>query len=309
MLAWNGNLNGPGFELRQHVGGAIDLTIETEQGNQIEIDSNFWFAGPESQGLVDTYVFDVEQLVDRVAAARKSRSAPETAATYLFSPEAAGIVLHEALGHGLEYPVLDKIGHGSRGLAFGTDQLTASDSPNAPNLFGTRSIDDIGQPTCENDLVVAGNIVGRFDLDREYGTDYSSRWRSTYQSPAFARVSNLMVRPTCVAFWDLLAAERQIFVSRASEGALDENSLTIYVKIKEAYLIRRGALSTPVSPFILIAPLQALWAGIVAVSDNPVDFGMYCEKRRMIVPVGQRTPGILVAAQRGFRHAMLSGGL
>jgi predicted Zn-dependent protease len=304
LLAWNETCSTPGVEVRQYVGGALDLRIETEEGRQSMLDTNFWFAGLTSQEFLDSFSLDYEQLVNRIAVARKSRLPPAAAPTYVFAPQAAGVALHEAVGHGLEWSILEKAELNINDCPFGTKQLNASDSPDIQGLFGTRRIDDTGRPVSARALIVDGEIVGRFELEIHRVDDSGNRWRSTYQAPALERVSNLLVKPTSTTLENLLASNCGIYVVQAGEGVVNENDLTLSLNIKEAYVNERGKLSAPLLPFVLSVPLRAFWSGIVEVADRTADFGMYCEKRQTVVPVAQRTPAILVVSNDVFKHTL-----
>lgn len=288
-----------GTDLVTRWGCAIDLTLATRSGHALTIDRNTAGVG-DMRGLFSKLTSLASQLLAASDPITHASAPPSGPTAVVFSPQAAGILLHETIGHGLEESFLpedvcenDLIGH-----SIGPNSLEIVDDPTRYDLFGGRRMDDVGQAAHATQLVAGGRIralIGR-NLDANCEAPATiNRWRTCYRNPALPRMSNIVVSGGTASSDELLSAMcNGVYVRKASEGLVQRTSRRFRIHVQEANAVSQGRLGDPLLPFFLESRIEDLWSGLIGVGRIGEAAGMYCESYGMPIPVGQVTPALLV---------------
>lgn len=171
----------------------------------------------------------------------------------------AGILAHEAFGHGVETDMFLK--ERARGAAYlgervGSDLVTIMDDPTVPGGYGTYFVDDEGHastPTCIiRDGVLQRGLTDLYSATR-LGIDRSANGRrESFERKAYARMSNTFFAPGSHAPDELLGSlEDGLYICQGSNGMEDPKGWGIQVGAHFAREYRHGRptgrLFSPVS--------------------------------------------------------------
>ncbi len=219
----------------------------------------------------------------------------------VFSPGAASVFWHEAVGHPLE------AGGGERGsvltrvarAAVAPPGVTVTADPTRGDLPGAYLADDEGTSARPVALLTDGCVDGLVTDRRAAGGASNGHARcGDFRRPPRPRLSNLIVAPGRASRDDLLeACGNGLYVREISAGHADPESGRFTLFVESADLVRRGALGAPVGPFVLtsdvLSALQNLHGESGDVSHPASGLGL-CVKGGEGVAVGGASPAILI---------------
>jgi TldD protein len=215
-----------------------------------------------------------------------------------------GILLHEAIGHGLEGDFNRKgtsAFSGRIGERVATPACTVVDDGTLPGRRGSLNVDDEGTPTQCTTLIENGILKGYMhDKLNARLMKTSSTGNGRRESFAFApmpRMTNTYMLPGDCAPEEIIASvEKGIFAPNFGGGQVDITSGKFVFAASEAYLIEKGKTTVPVKGVMLIGSGPEVLTRVSMVgNDLSLDAGVgTCGKDGQSVPVGVGQPTIRI---------------
>jgi TldD protein len=229
-------------------------------------------------------------------------AAPAGEMEVVLGPGWPGVLLHEAVGHGLEADFNRKKTSAFAGLIgqqVASAKVTVVDNGTMPNRRGSLNIDDEGSPTQETMLIENGILKGYMSdklSARLMGTkDTGNGRRESYQSVPMPRMTNTYMLAGEDAPEDILrSVKRGLYAVNFGGGSVDITSGKFVFSASEAYLIEDGKVTAPVRDATLIGngPEALKYVSMVG-HDLRLDEGVgTCGKEGQSVPVGVGMPTI-----------------
>jgi len=222
--------------------------------------------------------------------------------TVVLSPGWSGILLHEAVGHGLEADFIHKgtsLFAGKVGEKVGSDLVTVIDSGTIPHRRGSLNIDDEGTEATENVLIEKGVLKG-YMYDRLsaqiMGTESTGNGRrQSYQYAPIPRMTNTYMAAGQHTHDEIIASVDQgLYCAAFGGGQVDISNGNFVFEVSEGYLIEKGKLTAPVKNATLIGVGADALKNISMVGDDfALDPGIgSCGKDGQGVPVGVGLPTV-----------------
>lgn len=215
-----------------------------------------------------------------------------------------GILLHEAVGHGLEGDFNRKgtsAFSGRVGQKVATELCTIVDDGTIPNRRGSLSVDDEGTPGRYNVLVEDGVLRGYMQDKlnaRLMGVAPTGNGRrESYAHMPMPRMTNTYMLPGPHDPDDIIASvDRGLYAPNFGGGQVDITSGKFVFSASEAYLIENGKITTPVKGAMLIGDGPEVLTKISMVgNDLELDTGVgTCGKEGQSVPVGVGQPTLRI---------------
>ncbi len=246
---------------------------------------------------------DVAEEAARMAVAQLGAiDCPAGPQTVVLSPGWSGILLHEAVGHGLEADFIRKgtsLYSGKLGEKVASDLVTVIDSGEIPHKRGSINIDDEGMVSKEKTLIENGILKG-FMVDRlsaqEMGIESTgSGRRESYQHAPMPRMTNTYMTAGESTHDEILASvDRGLYCAAFGGGQVDIANGNFVFEVKEGYVIENGKLGAPVKNATLIGVGPDALGNVSMVGNDPkLDPGIgTCGKDGQSVPVGVGLPTV-----------------
>ena len=230
--------------------------------------------------------------------------APAGEMTVLLGPGWPGVLLHEAVGHGLEGDFNRKgtsAFSGRIGQRVAAPGVTVVDDGSMGRRRGSLTIDDEGTPTRENvlieDGVLKGYIHDRMNA-RLMGVEPTGNGRrQDFAHAPMPRMTNTFMRGGSDDPKELLArVKKGIFAKSFGGGQVDIVSGKFVFSCTEAYRIEDGRLGAPIKGATLIGDGPTVLTKVVGIgNDFALDEGVgMCGKGGQSVPAGVGQPTLLV---------------
>ena len=215
-----------------------------------------------------------------------------------------GILLHEAIGHGLEGDFNRKgtsAFTGRIGERVATEQCTVVDDGTLAGRRGSLNIDDEGTPTQCNTLIEQGVLKG-YMLDKMNARLMKQQSTGNGRRESFAhtpmpRMTNTYMLPGKYDPEEIIASvDRGIYAPNFGGGQVDITSGKFVFSASEAYLIEKGKVTTPIKGAMLIGNGPEVLTRVSMVGkDLKLDAGLgTCGKEGQSVPVGVGQPTIRI---------------
>ncbi len=215
-----------------------------------------------------------------------------------------GILLHEAIGHGLEGDFNRKgtsAFSGKIGERVATEQCTVVDDGTLSGRRGSLNVDDEGTPTQCTTLIEKGVLKG-YMQDKMSARLMKSRSTGNGRRESFAhapmpRMTNTYMLPGKYDPEEIIASvDKGIYAPNFGGGQVDITSGKFVFSASEAYLIENGKKTTPVKGAMLIGSGPEVLTRVSMVGkDLALDAGVgTCGKDGQSVPVGVGQPTIRI---------------
>jgi len=215
-----------------------------------------------------------------------------------------GILLHEAVGHGLEGDFNRKgtsAFAGLMGQRIAAPGVTVLDDGTIPNRRGSISIDDEGTPSGKNTLIEDGILVG-YMQDRQNArlsgnAPTGNGRRQSFAHAPMPRMTNTYMLGGDVDPKDMLHDIKDgIYAVGFGGGQVDITNGKFVFSCTEAYQVKNGKIGAPVKGATLIGDGATALKHIRAIgNDMRLDDGMgNCGKQGQWVPVGVGQPSLLI---------------
>jgi len=217
-----------------------------------------------------------------------------------------GVLLHEAIGHGLEGD-FNRTGSsaftGKIGQLVASKDCTIVDDGTLANRRGSLNIDDEGVPTQHNVLVENG-ILRMYMQDRLNArlmgvAPTGNGRRQSYPHIPLPRMTNTYMLAGRYAPEEMIASvDKGIYAVNFGGGQVDITSGNFVFSTSEAYLIEKGKIVHPIKGATLVGNGPNILTKVSMVGNNLImDEGVgTCGKQGQSVPVGVGQPALKVDA-------------
>lgn len=233
-----------------------------------------------------------------------AQPAPAGQFDVVLGPGWPGILLHEAIGHGLEGDFNRKKTSAFSGLLgkrIAAKGVTVLDDGTIPDRRGSISFDDEGTQSRKNVLIEDGILVG-FMQDRQnarlMGVEPTGNGRrESYAHAPMPRMTNTYMLGGNAKPNDILADLKDgIYAVGFGGGQVDITNGKFVFSCTEAYRVRNGSIVAPVKGATLIGDGATALKHIRAIgNDMALDPGMgNCGKAGQWVPVGVGQPTLMI---------------
>ncbi len=234
----------------------------------------------------------------------ESIDAPAGEMAVVLGPGWPGILLHEAVGHGLEGDFNRKKTSAFAGLMgerVAAAGVTVIDDGTLADRRGSITIDDEGTPSQATTLIEDGILVG-YMQDRQNARLMGMKptgngRRQSYAHHPMPRMTNTFMLPGPHAPEEIIrSVKRGLYAVNFGGGQVDITSGKFVFSCTEAYLIEDGRLGAPVKGATLIGNGPDVLTRVAMVgNDMALDPGVgTCGKDGQGVPVGVGQPTLLI---------------
>jgi TldD protein len=232
--------------------------------------------------------------------------APAGTMPVVLGPGWPGVLLHEAIGHGLEGDFNRKgtsAFSGRIGEQVASKLCTIVDDGTLPNRRGSLNIDDEGVPT-QCTVLIENGILRTYIQDKRnarlMGMESTGNGRrESYAHTPMPRMTNTYMLPGKSTPEEIIASVKKgIYAVNFAGGQVDITSGKFVFSAAEAYLIEDGKITAPVKGATLIGngPEVLMKVSMVG-NDLKLDSGIgVCGKEGQSVPVGVGQPTLRVDA-------------
>ena len=234
----------------------------------------------------------------------ESVDAPAGEMTVLLGPGWPGVLLHEAVGHGLEGDFNRKgtsAFSGRIGERVGAPGVNVVDDGSIEARRGSLSIDDEGTPTQENVLIEDGILKGyihdRLNARLMGVVPTGNGRRESYAYAPMPRMTNTFMRGGKDDPAELLARIKNgIYAKSFGGGQVDITSGKFVFSCTEAYKVENGKLGAPIKGATLIGDGPSVLTRVIGIgNDMELDHGVgVCGKGGQSVPAGVGQPTLLI---------------
>jgi TldD protein len=233
-----------------------------------------------------------------------AQEAPAGEMEVVLGPGWPGILLHEAVGHGLEADFNRKgisAFSGRIGQRVASEICTVVDDGTIPDRRGSLNVDDEGVPTQQNVLIENGVLKGYLQDKLSAGLMKTSLTgngrRESYEHIPMPRMTNTYMLAGKDDPADIIRSVKHgLYAVYFGGGQVDITSGKFVFSASEAYLIEDGKVTAPVKGATLIGDGPSVLTRVTAVGyDLKLDTGIgTCGKEGQSVPVGVGIPTLKV---------------
>ncbi|MEO6968712.1 MAG: metalloprotease TldD [Rhodanobacteraceae bacterium] len=231
-------------------------------------------------------------------------AAPAGTMDVVLGPGWPGVLLHEAIGHGLEGDFNRKgtsAFSNRMGQQVAADGVTVVDDGTLPGRRGSLSIDDEGTPTHCTTLIENGRLSGYMQDKHNAGlmnmTSTGNGRRESFAHLPMPRMTNTYMLPGMRDPAEIIASvKRGLYAVNFGGGQVDITSGKFVFSASEAYLIEDGKVTAPVKGATLIGSGPEVLTRVTMIgNDLKLDEGVgVCGKDGQSVPVGVGQPTLKI---------------
>ncbi|HEX4779156.1 MAG TPA: metalloprotease TldD [Usitatibacter sp.] len=258
------------------------------------------------------YAFYTDEILEKLASDvvrqalvnLESRPAPAGVMSVVLGPGWPGVLLHEAIGHGLEGDFNRKgtsAFSGRVGERVAAPGVTVIDDGTIPDRRGSLSVDDEGHPTSRSVLIEDGILRGylqdRLNARLMGVAPTGNGRRESYAAIPMPRMTNTFMLGGDKDPGEIIASvERGLYAVNFGGGEVDITNGKFVFSTSEAYWIENGKVQYPVKGATLIGNgPDALTRVALIGNDMCLDPGVgMCGKDGQSVPVGVGQPTIRI---------------
>ncbi len=252
----------------------------------------------------ERYLQHVEEAVDEALINLEADPAPAGTMPVVLGPGWPGILLHEAIGHGLEGDFNRKqtsVFSNRMGKRIANTQITIVDDGTLMDRRGSLNVDDEGTPSSVTTLVENG-ILKCYMQDRLnarlMGTHSTGNGRrQSFAHIPMPRMTNTYMLPGQYAPEEIIASvDKGLYASSFGGGQVDITNGQFVFSASQARLIEHGKLTRPVRGATLTGcGAEVLTRVSMVGNDMQLDPGIgTCGKDGQSVPVGVGQPTIRI---------------
>jgi TldD protein len=232
----------------------------------------------------------------------EARPAPAGPQTVVLAPGDSGVLLHEAVGHGLEADFNRKGTSkysGKVGQMVASPLCTVVDDGPIPRIRGAVAFDDEGAAARRNVLIEKGKLTGYMHdwiSARHFKLDVSGNGRrQSYRHPPLPRMTNTYMTAGEHDPQEILASTKKgIYCKTFSGGQVNIANGDFVFQVVESFLIEDGKLTAPLKDVVIIGNgPEALGRVTMVGNDLRLSDGRWtCGKEDQQVPVGVGIPTV-----------------
>jgi len=233
-----------------------------------------------------------------------AREAPAGEMNVVLAPGDSGILLHEAVGHGLEADFNRKGTSnysGKLGEMVASEHCTVVDDASLIQARGTINVDDEGNEPNRSVLIERGKLCG-YMHDRLSARHFSLRptgngRRESFASAPMPRMTNTILLAGSHDPGEILASVKKgVFARKFGGGQVDISNGDFVFSLTESYLIEDGKITAPLKGVNLIGNGPDVLRNVGMLGDDlETSDGIWtCGKEGQSVPVGVGCPTIKI---------------
>jgi len=246
----------------------------------------------------------VDEAVRQALVNLAAKPAPAGVMPVVLGPGWPGVLLHEAIGHGLEADFNRKgssVYSKRMGEKIFSEKCTIVDDGTLSGRRGSLTIDDEGTPT-QCTILIEKGVLKNYMFDKlnarlmKQPITGNGR-RESYAHIPMPRMTNTYMLPGEDVPEDIIrSVDRGIYAVNFSGGEVDITSGKFVFSANEAYLIEKGQVTAPIKGATLIGAGDVVMQKVSMVgNDLSLDSGVgICGKQGQSVPVGVGQPTIKV---------------
>jgi len=284
----------------------MNINITIQKKNKVETGSF---------GMGGRYLYDellnesnwkngVKKAYEQAIVKLSAKETPAGEQIVILGPGWPGILLHEAIGHGLEgdfnrkktSAFFDLVGN-----KIASDQVSVVDDGTINKRRGSLTIDDEGTPS-QNTMLIENGILKGFMHDRLNAglmnqNPTGNGRRQSYSHLPMPRMTNTYMLNGKYEHDELIKSTKKgIYASQFSGGQVDITSGKFVFSASEAYEIIDGKICSPLKGATLIGNGPEILKEVTMVANNlKLDDGIgTCGKEGQSVPVGVGQPSLKV---------------
>lgn len=252
----------------------------------------------------NTAINFAEEAVRVALLSLEARPAPAGVMPVVMGPGWSGVLLHEAVGHGLEGDFNRKgvsAFSGRIGEKVASECCTIVDDGTLLGRRGSLNIDDEGTPTQQNILIENGVLRGymqdKLNARLMGVAPTGNARRESYAHLTLPRMTNTYLMPGKHSPEEIMSSlERGLYIVGLGGGSVDITSGKFVFSTSEAYWVEQGKIQYPVKGATLIgAGPEVMQAVSMVGNDLQLDSGVgICGKDGQSVPVGVGQPTIRI---------------
>jgi len=256
------------------------------------------YLGPEA------WQHHVDEALRQALVNLEAEPAPAGEQTVVLGPGWPGILLHEAIGHGLEGDFNRKgtsAFAGLMGQRVAAPGVTVIDDGTIGNRRGSLSVDDEGTPTNRTVLIEDGILTGylqdRLNARLMGQTPTGNGRRQSFAHMPLPRMTNTIMVAGDKDPKEILASVKNgVYAVSFGGGQVDITSGKFVFSCTEAYRIENGKIGRPIKGATLIGNGPDVLTRVTMIgSDMELDPGIgTCGKQGQGVPVGVGQPTLLI---------------
>jgi len=252
----------------------------------------------------DTWKRAVDKALSQALTNLKSEDAPAGEMAVVLGPGWPGVLLHEAVGHGLEGDFNRKRTSAFSdlmGKPVAAKGVTVVDDGTLPNLRGSLTMDDEGTPSGRTVLIGDGILKGylqdRLNARLMGVAPTGNGRRQSYAHPILPRMTNTFMLPGDKDPAAILSSvDDGLYAVNFGGGQVDITSGKFVFSCTEAYRIKNGKVGAPVKGATLVGNGPDVLTRVAMIgNDLKLDEGVgTCGKDGQGVPVGVGQPTLLI---------------
>ncbi|HLI65241.1 MAG TPA: metalloprotease TldD [Caulobacteraceae bacterium] len=261
-------------------------------------------AGFEAWISPDRWREQIDEALARALVNLEAVACPAGEMDVVIGPGWNGVLLHEAVGHGLEGDYNRKgisAFSGRLGDRVASPGVTVFDDGTLYGRRGSLTIDDEGTPSERTVLIEDGILVG-YMHDRMSARLMGLKPTGNGRRQSFAHMPMTRMTNTAMLAGDtpreemIASVKKGLFCASLGDGQVDITNGKFVFQCTEAYLIEDGRITTPVKGATLIGDGPSALTRVSMVGDDfAYDTGTgFCGKNGQTVPVGVGQPSVKI---------------
>ena len=284
----------------------LNISVVVEENGRMETGSHGAGARTSYQKYLETnsWQSQADKALKQALTNLQSRPAPAGEMPVIIGNAWCGVLLHEAVGHGLEGDFNRKgtsAFAGLMGKQVAAKGVTVIDDGTISDRRGSLSIDDEGTPTNKTVLIEDGILTGYMQdrlNARLMGVKATGNGRrESYAHQPYPRMTNTYMLGGNSNLEDMIASVKKgLYAVNFGGGQVDITSGKFVFSASESYMIENGKIAYPVKGATLIGNGPDALTKISAIAnDMALDDGVgTCGKAGQSVPVGVGQPSVLI---------------
>ena len=284
----------------------LNISVVVEENGRMETGSHGAGARTAYAGYIEEakWKAQADTALTMALTNLESRPAPAGEMPVIIGNAWCGVLLHEAVGHGLEGDFNRKKTSAFAGLIgkqVASKGITVIDDGTIPDRRGSLSIDDEGTPTSRTTLIEDGVLTGyiqdRLNARLMGAKPTGNGRRESYSCQPMPRMTNTYMLGGNTKVDDMIASmKRGLYAVNFGGGQVDITSGKFVFSASEAYMVENGKIAYPVKGATLIGNGPDILTKVSAIGDDMrLDDGVgTCGKAGQSVPVGVGQPSVLI---------------
>lgn len=245
-----------------------------------------------------------EEAARLAVAMMDAKEAPAGPQVVILAPADSGVLLHEAVGHGLEGDFNRKGTSrysGKVGMPVASELCTVVDDGTLPFSRGSIAVDDEGVASKSNILIEKGILRGYMHdriSARAMGMPLTGNGRrQSYRHPPMPRMTNTYMLPGTMTPDEIIAGTKfGVYCKTFTGGQVNISNGDFVFQVIEAYLVEDGKMTAPLKDVVIIGNGPDALSKVTMVGNDlrQSDGRWTCGKEDQRVPVGVGIPTVRV---------------